>query len=86
MYLVQFFQIMQFFKNNYCANESYLMTIIYNITYRGYYMVVQTYEVYLRDKINFLCSSQRVTFFYYIDVSVSKTTKNYTKNKGKTKE
>ena len=49
-------------------------------------MVVQTYEVYLRDKINFICSSQRVTFFYYIDVSVSKTTKNYTKNKGKTKE
>ena len=36
----------------------------------------RTSEILFHEKINFICSSQCVIFFYYIDMSVSKIKKN----------
>ena len=56
--------------------------------------MARTYEVYLRveksgKKINFICSNQRVIFFYYIDIhecfeNKSKLDEKHRKNKGMT--
>ena len=58
--------------------------------------MARIYEFYLRvekyftsdrsEKVNFISSNQRVIFFYYIDMSVSKIKKKKkTKNKNKSK-
>ena len=77
--------------------QSTLLQCIFHFLYmhRGYYTVARTYEVYLRvkffnEKMNFICSSQRVIFFllhrYECFENLKKNGRKTKENKGMTSE